>query len=495
MQVAPRMYSSDGSLEGMNGMDKGGEPQSLNAKQGQGKSRKQDKFNFFARLLEGLVKNSPTGTGSQVSALGDGQPAEEARAGDEGKGNRGKKNPQKQVRLSSGEAQEGERSRFKKGVQDLSQNSRNNRDPGGAFSFLAVQEGQDPNQAGSQVLLQKKDSLPSPRRHLGKVHLAPAPGSRTETGSGDAGGKTEAAVQEAGSQEGVSKLKMNNRNIRDNTGAEKAGSSKTGIFRTNQAIGTDEGLTLSLAPSQGLEAGEEPARKGLKRDADAKVRDKRRDRMDIRDLRSREGAEPVSGSLVLGNTKSGAETNALELTVDLHTDTPDQEALPGPRETSLSGSFEDLLARELSQNLNGDIVRQAQVLLRDRGEGTIRLALRPESLGNVKIQLELAEKKITGHIIVESNEALRAFEREIHSLEQAFKDSGFGETRLDTALASDGQGGNPQQRDPESGPFFSERFASSTYDTASERTEEGERGLKAAGKGGLSGHSSIDMLV
>ncbi|MHB9291627.1 hypothetical protein Holit_00705 [Hollandina sp. SP2] len=490
MQVSPRMYSSDGSLEGMNGMDKGGEPSSFSSKQGQGKSRKQDKFDFFARLLEGLVKNSP-----KLNVLGDGQPAEEAPAGNEGKGNAGKKNPQKQVRLSSGEAQEGERSRSRKGVQDLSQNSRNNRDSGGSFSFLAVQEGQGSNQAGLQVLHQKKDSPPLPRRHMGKVHLAAAPGSQTETGSGDLGGKTEAAVQEAGSQGNISKLKANNRNIQDHTGAEKAGSSKTGIFRTIQAIGTDERLTRSLDTPQGMEAGEESARKGLKKDADGKVRDKRRDRMDLRELRSREGAEPVSGSLVLGNTKSVAETNTLELTVELHTDTPDQEALPGPRETSLSGSFEDILARELSQNLNGDIVRQAQVLLRDCGEGTIRLALRPESLGNVKIQLELAEKKIIGHIIVESNEALRAFEREIHSLEQAFKDSGFGETRLDTALASDGRGGNPHQRDPESGPFFSERFALSTYDTTSERNEEGERGLSTAGNRGLSGHSPIDMLV
>lgn len=494
MQVSPGMHSSDGSLEGMNGMDKR-EPQSLSSKQDQGKSRKQERLDFFARLLEGLVKNSSTGTGPKLGALGDGQHIEEVRSGDERQGNGTKNHPQKKSRLSGGEAQGGGKSRSGETVQDLSQSSRNNRDPGGPFSFLVVQEGQGPNQAGPHVSLQKRDNSPSLRHQMSKTHLSATPGSRTETRSGDPLVQTGAAVQEAGSQGGISKLKVQNRD--DSTGAEKAGSPKARLFRTSQSIGTDEQMRFSLDPRQGMEAGEEPARKGLKRDLDVKARDKRRDRIDLRDIRSREEAESASGSLVPGDTKPVGETKTLELTVDLHTDTQDREGLPNSRENSLTRSFEDLLARELSQNLNGDIVRQAHVLLRDGGEGTIRLALRPESLGNVKIQLELAEKKIIGHIIVESNEALRAFEREIPSLEQAFKDSGFGETSLDTALASgtDGQGGNPQQSDSEAGPFFSERFALSTYDTASEMNGEGGLGFRAAGNGGSSGHIPIDMLV
>ncbi|MDR2864607.1 MAG: flagellar hook-length control protein FliK [Spirochaetaceae bacterium] len=105
-------------------------------------------------------------------------------------------------------------------------------------------------------------------------------------------------------------------------------------------------------------------------------------------------------------------------------------------------SLENFLARELHQNLNGDIVRQARLMLHDGGEGTIRLSLRPASLGKVKIRLEMSENKITGHIIVESKEALRAFESEIHNLEEAFRNSGFEGASLNTELASDsGRGG------------------------------------------------------
>jgi flagellar hook-length control protein FliK len=113
-------------------------------------------------------------------------------------------------------------------------------------------------------------------------------------------------------------------------------------------------------------------------------------------------------------------------------------------------------------------------------------------LGNVKIQLEMTENKITGHIIVETNEALRAFEREIHSLEQAFRDSGFAGADLDTALASgnEGSGADQQWRGGETEPFFSERFAASSYDAVSDRAEE----LVFSGRSD-SGLPLVNMLV
>jgi flagellar hook-length control protein FliK len=105
------------------------------------------------------------------------------------------------------------------------------------------------------------------------------------------------------------------------------------------------------------------------------------------------------------------------------------------------GSMENFLARELHSNLNGDIVRQAQLQLRSSNEATIKLALKPESLGNVKIRLEMTENKVTGKIIVESEEALRAFNEEVHNIEEAFRDSGFAGASIETHLAESGGGG------------------------------------------------------
>jgi hypothetical protein len=130
-----------------------------------------------------------------------------------------------------------------------------------------------------------------------------------------------------------------------------------------------------------------------------------------------------------------------------------------------SSALENLLARELHQNFNGDIVRHASMAVRDGGEGTIRLSLKPESLGNVKISLELAENKITGRIVVESEEALRAFKQEISSLERAFRDSGFSGAELNLSLAADGNDG---QAPEEKQPAFLMRQAAFDYDSSAD---------------------------
>jgi flagellar hook-length control protein FliK len=146
-----------------------------------------------------------------------------------------------------------------------------------------------------------------------------------------------------------------------------------------------------------------------------------------------------------------------------------------------------MLSRQLNDNLAGDIVRQASIVLSDGGQGTIKLSLKPETLGNVKIRLEMAENRITGHIIVDSEEALRAFEKEVHTLEQAFKDSGFESATLDANLASNnGQSG--RQWDGDTRPYFSERFVAGSYDDV-ELSVVGARGYS------LEPQASVNMLA
>lgn len=128
-----------------------------------------------------------------------------------------------------------------------------------------------------------------------------------------------------------------------------------------------------------------------------------------------------------------------------------------------SAAMENLLARELHQNFNGDIVRHASMALHDGGAGTIRIALKPETLGNVKIHLEMSENKVTGQIIVESEEALNAFKKEIASLEQAFMESGFSNAELNLSLDL----GN-ENADAQEAQSFSPRMIASRYDDASE---------------------------
>jgi hypothetical protein len=134
-------------------------------------------------------------------------------------------------------------------------------------------------------------------------------------------------------------------------------------------------------------------------------------------------------------------------------------------EAKASNVLENMLARELHQNFNGDIVRHATMALRDGGESIIRLNLKPETLGNVKILLEMTENKVTGIILVESEEALNAFRKEIASLEQAFKDSGFADANLDLSLS---YGDNNSWQEYEENAFAPQMAASSYEDSLRE---------------------------
>jgi flagellar hook-length control protein FliK len=135
--------------------------------------------------------------------------------------------------------------------------------------------------------------------------------------------------------------------------------------------------------------------------------------------------------------------------------------------------FQSMLADRLREAWNGDIVQSARIVLRDGDSGTIRLRLKPESLGNVKIELNLSDNNISGRIVVESDEAKNAFERNMNQLADAFKQGGFDSARLDVSVgggSTGGASGQGGQADGSAGPFFSERFRNAVGSSADPAT-------------------------
>ena len=205
--------------------------------------------------------------------------------------------------------------------------------------------------------------------------------------------------------------------------------------------------------------------------------------IEVRDLRTGEAREvaninatTVEGSRSVGYDALRSPLQEVELPVNLKLAGQSGDGLIGKKtgfEFSPSSFFEDALARELRGNLSGDIVKNASLIIRNGGEGTIRLALNPASLGHVKIHLEMTENKIMGHIIVESNEALRAFQKELPVLERAFRDSGFLETSLDMSLAQDSRDFTPgQERQEENFLALDPGMAASRYEAGVELVED-----------------------
>jgi hypothetical protein len=92
-------------------------------------------------------------------------------------------------------------------------------------------------------------------------------------------------------------------------------------------------------------------------------------------------------------------------------------------------------------------------------------------MGNVKVRLEMTENKITGLIVVESDEALRAFQRELPVLEKAFKDSGFNETNLEMSLAQDWRNNGGRDKRERELSALASVMAASRYEADSESIE------------------------
>ncbi len=140
-------------------------------------------------------------------------------------------------------------------------------------------------------------------------------------------------------------------------------------------------------------------------------------------------------------------------------------------------NFASMLSQELKNNA-ADFVKTGQIVLKDNNAGLIRLTLNPESLGNVKISLELSgDKKITGKIVVSSEEAYEAFNENLEGLSQAFVDGGFQSAGFD--LSWSGQGSEAANREAEAAvraPFY----ASSVPDvmSAAERADNRNGGWR-----------------
>jgi flagellar hook-length control protein FliK len=152
---------------------------------------------------------------------------------------------------------------------------------------------------------------------------------------------------------------------------------------------------------------------------------------------------------------------------------------PGKAEGGRAPDFQSALAERLRDVWNGDIVQSAHIVLKDGDSGTIRLQLKPESLGNVKIELNLSDNNISGKIVVESDEAKSAFERNMSELADAFKQGGFDSARLEVSVGGGSGGGAESSRGDSQGPFFSERLRgalASSADPASATSAYARRG-------------------
>ncbi|MDD6962932.1 MAG: flagellar hook-length control protein FliK [Treponema succinifaciens] len=152
------------------------------------------------------------------------------------------------------------------------------------------------------------------------------------------------------------------------------------------------------------------------------------------------------------------QDNSLNLSLSL-SETAKQNILSSNNQTAgASGStFQQMLSQQIQFNAP-DFVRAGNIVLQDNNSGSINMILKPENLGNVKINLHLSDNVITGQITVNSKEAFDAFKQNLETLKQAFQNSGFENANLSLSYADASSGSFAQgERQQSSEQFFSNK--------------------------------------
>jgi flagellar hook-length control protein FliK len=74
---------------------------------------------------------------------------------------------------------------------------------------------------------------------------------------------------------------------------------------------------------------------------------------------------------------------------------------------------------------NAEILKSAKFILKDHDKGEIKLILKPERLGEIKIHLSLTNNSIEAQILVDNKEVEEAFRENLQELIAAFQEQGF----------------------------------------------------------------------
>lgn len=126
----------------------------------------------------------------------------------------------------------------------------------------------------------------------------------------------------------------------------------------------------------------------------------------------------------------------------------DRESPQAPRASAAPRPNASMTPIERLREMAGsELARAAGIILRDGGSGEIRLVLKPESLGSVRVRLNLSDNVIDGKIFVDNPEVKQVLEGSIDSLTRALSADGFQTASLQVSVS--GNGGEDQRRDRE----------------------------------------------
>jgi len=176
--------------------------------------------------------------------------------------------------------------------------------------------------------------------------------------------------------------------------------------------------------------------------------DKLKSRISVTDLRNekvqdheivKDEAEPK-----LKVTMTGSDSATVEMNLKANQEFVAGDVLSNNSQVAASdgSTFQSMLNNQIQANA-AEIVKAGNIVLKDNNKGTINLVLHPDDIGNVKMTLSLDGDKITGHIAVNTKEALEVFKNNAESLREAFMKNGYENASFEVSYNN--ASGNGQQ--------------------------------------------------
>jgi hypothetical protein len=171
--------------------------------------------------------------------------------------------------------------------------------------------------------------------------------------------------------------------------------------------------------------------------------------LDLRkNAQANKGGVSPEGAKGIGS-QGGLEKSGHEPVFPILKAQPEYESQRAPRAPSAPRTGADMTPAERLREMAGsELARAAGIVLRDGGSGEIRLVLKPESLGSVRVRLNLADNVIDGKIFVDNPEVKHVLEGSLDSLTRALSADGFQTASLQVSVSGDGAGTERRDREP-----------------------------------------------
>ena len=193
---------------------------------------------------------------------------------------------------------------------------------------------------------------------------------------------------------------------------------QNGAFGVNAKV-----LPFVSEPREGLEKGG-PVKTAAAEESGKTV-------IEVRDYRTRRA---VSSAEESGRTETVKGAISEEVTFEAEKESSDvpirlvRSSFGGGRGSDSAAARtarSDGFAAYVRENLSSQIVKQSGIILRNNNSGEIRLVLKPEHLGRVRLRIQLDENRLSGRIFVDSSFVKDSFEQNLEALYRAFRNNGY----------------------------------------------------------------------